>query len=240
MKFFVKDDICYIDRWVVAVNTISVEFTENDISIVIKSRDTEPQFPAIEVNIDTLEKEDTSFYIDRADVELSLPEFFFCRFKLNFIENLTENGDGTGNRYANQNFSSNPTKFYYQHQLGSSSVKIEKLIITIEDEGTFDAAKYANNIAIDDGILFEKRDSMDNVLVDFTANTPIVRNVDFDSLGFNVVYDDLGTGANFLIATFDFKGGLTLKNGEQLVLLLQDNYSKLNTDGHFFKIQGSI
>lgn len=158
-----------------------------------------------------------------------------------FSQPLSINGDGSGGFEAIGNYSAGgvgSTEFYIQ-PAGVDRLYIARLIIMIEDAGTFATDGYGAGGALTNGISFEIRQSNDDVVA--ALQNTIHSNIEWGALCYDVGYHDFGGGqANkFLLVrwTFERMGSpIILEDRQKLVMVLSDNFSGLVK--HRFNIQG--
>lgn len=96
---------------------------------------------------------------------------------------LDDNGDGTGSKNANGNYSGAEEIFYCQPAAGEV-FRISRMVVMIEDGSGFRAERYGSiNGALGNGITIRSADnSSSGVIVDFTDGTPIKTNAQWGRL----------------------------------------------------------
>jgi len=152
---------------------------------------------------------------------------------------LDTNGDGTGTKDAQGNYSGGATDFFIQPPIGEI-YDLDRVIIQIEDSGSLDAGSYGNGISLSNGITVTKQDSAGNVLIDLLDGVNVFTNGDWARYNYDLASTDFGSGANYLHIRWSFNktgSGIILQNQEKFVITLNDNFSGLN--GHYFMMQGN-
>ena len=164
--------------------------------------------------------------------------------KTPFYRHLTDDGlEGDGSNFnANVNGSVTPVPFY----AGPASGKIwrvERMIVSIEDNAVFNAEDYGGISTLSNGILVQRVRSGvgDTVITDLLDGRPIKSMVNWASFCYDGTYSDFGAGNNFYEVRWTFsKTGTPLKlsghRQEKLVATIRDNLSTLVS--HTFHIQG--
>jgi hypothetical protein len=153
---------------------------------------------------------------------------------------LDDNGDGTGNKNANGNYSGAVENFYYESR-GYST--IHRMIVSIEDGQNMRAEYYAAlNAPLTNGILVKIVDSDLTEIIDITDNIPIVSNAQWGALCYDVDIKTWGAGDEVLLARWTFSAAgidpISLSPGQSLRVILNDDFTGLVRHG--FKIQGQI
>lgn len=158
-------------------------------------------------------------------------------------------GDGTGAFNATGDYSDGGlglTEFGIQPGPGEI-FDIARMIITIEDTGSFDSGSYGNNVTLTNGIAIEKRVGTINgaSVLDqsLTGAQPIITNVGWGAYCFDVEVHTFGQGNEFLLARWTFlKAGVFLRlvgdDDEYFAVRLHDDFSGLVDHG--FNLQGFI
>jgi len=171
----------------------------------------------------------------------SMEPFFFQPEKeqLRLDRYLDTNGDGTGSKEATGNYAGGEEIFYLQPPAGEVYI-LERMLVYIEDNGSFDSGKYGNNITLSNGIeIFVNGDS--GVISDLTDGLPIITNAHWGRQCFDTALSTYGSGNQSLAIRWTFsKAGvpITLRGNqnERLEVVLNDNFSTLHD--HAFLIQG--
>jgi len=142
-------------------------------------------------------------------------------------------------REANVDGSSTPVEFSYEVPDGSR-FDATRIIVTIQDAGTFDAELYGNGAVLTTGVDVEVQRANGQVS-DLLDGFPIKSNADWQALCYDFAYNDIGTGDNVGVIRWTFeKAGddLVLNQGDKFVVTINDNLTVLT--GHRFMLQGSI
>ncbi len=138
-------------------------------------------------------------------------------------------------------YSSAPALFSAQAPLtGRLNFSVARMLIYVQDTGSFDAEKYGNNITVTNGIEIYTANAAGEVMDPLTPE-PIRTSGDWASIAYDTQFVGVGTGDEYMSTRWTFskfvEGGLTLEDGEQLVVKLNDDFTGLNA--HRFTIQGS-
>lgn len=153
---------------------------------------------------------------------------------------LDTNGDGTGTKNANGDYSSAEEIFYIQPP-ANQRYELHRIIITLEDTSGFSAQEYGNlGAALTNGIEIKSRNN-DVVTCDITAGIPIKTNAQWAALAFDVDLKSWGAGNELLTARLTFeKAGEPIvicgNIGGRLEVSLNDDFSGLITQ--YFMVQG--
>ena len=141
---------------------------------------------------------------------------------------LSTNGDGTGDVAITGDYSVTPETF--ELAAATRPVCVKRLIVLIRDSGTFDAAKYGNNITLTVGLTFYVEDTATQQTFTLTP-LPIVANVDWGRYCYDAAVKTWGTGDEFLLVRWtlakSLDPGLILEAGTKLVLAVNDDFSGL-------------
>ncbi len=151
-------------------------------------------------------------------------------------EYLDTNGDGTGTINVNGDYSSAAEDFYYQATVTSN---IARLIVIIEDSGSFTAENYGGISTLSNGMRLFLEDSDSNSEIALDGGSAIKSNAHWGGLCYDVDRKSWGAGNDFLLVRFSFdKAGacLCLDAGEKIILRANDDLSGLIL--HQFMIQG--
>ena len=148
------------------------------------------------------------------------------------IAHTGSNGSATGNYATVQRFWRGPA-------VGKKWV-ISRLLVTVEDSGSFDSGNYGNGVVLTNGISVQVWDGS-NVDLDLTDSHPIKTNVDYAHFCYDVAISSFGVGNEYLNArwTFAKAGKGILLDGdatERIAVALHDDFTGL-VDHHFL-IQG--
>jgi len=119
---------------------------------------------------------------------------------------------------------------------------IFRMIVYIEDAGSFDAGKYGNNLVISPGLLVQVKDA-DGVLLDMLGGETIATNVEWAAQCHDYTVHSFGTGNEAATARWTFaKAGRPIyldgRKGEFLSVTLQDSYVGLVD--HRMQVQGHL
>jgi hypothetical protein len=155
--------------------------------------------------------------------------------------NLDTNGDGTGSKDATGDYSSTAAVFYIQPPTEKIYL-IERMIVHVEDSGSFDSGAYGNGITLTNGIVVRISDDS-GVIVDLTDGMPILSNGSWVRQCYDVQVHPFGSGNEHMGVRWTFrKAGQPLKlvgeKTQKLEIVLNDNFSGLV--GHQFQIQGRV
>lgn len=156
-----------------------------------------------------------------------------------FFRYLDTNGDGTGTKNANGDYSITAEEFYTQPPPGEVFY-LTRLIVSIEDSGALNAGGYGGGAALSNGITITKEENGTPV-IDLVDGIPIDHNGAWGRYAFDTEPVDFGTGNKFFHVrwTFERTGTLIVLSGnelERLVVGLSDDLSGLAS--HYFQIQG--
>lgn len=150
---------------------------------------------------------------------------------------LDTNGNGTGTKNANGNYSGAEEIFYIQPPSGQK-YKIGSLVISIVDNGAYGYDNYGAMNALTNGIIFRVRNGAGTVLLDITDGIPIKKNAGFTRITseFYTPKDHIFIRINFVDS---FGSSITLDgdNGEKLEAVLNDNFTGVIE--HYFYAAGS-
>ena len=157
---------------------------------------------------------------------------------------LDENGDGTGNKNANGDYSSTPTEFFIQPPPGQV-FRIERMMILIRDsQNQFYTDRYGDVGVLGNGIEIKTLDDS-GVLVNLTDDLPVKTNGEWGKFCYDAeVYPStMGGTDTYLRARWTFsRAGYPLRlvgdNNERLAVILNDDLTGLIE--HHFHVQGYI
>lgn len=162
---------------------------------------------------------------------------YVCRF-------LDTTGDGTGEKDAIGDYSSVEKIFFIQPS-DIQTLRITRLLVSIEDEGPADAGSYGNAIDLINGIQVQIRNNS-GVLIDLTDGSPIFTNSHWARYTYDVRSSSFGAGGmgmglNYVFARWSFlAAGIALRlrgdQNERLSVILNDDFSGLVS--HRFVVQG--
>lgn len=156
-----------------------------------------------------------------------------------FTHYLDTNGDGTGTKNANGNYSGAVEEFYIQAAAGEI-IEIQRMIVTIEDTGGSTVQEYGNlGVALTNGIEVHVENEYGTIMSDLTGELPIKTNGDWSTHCHDVTWLDKGAGDDLISVRWTFsKHGtdLELQEGQRFVVKLNDDLSGLIS--HYFVVQG--
>lgn len=149
-------------------------------------------------------------------------------------------GDGTGTKEATGDYSTTPESFKLKHASGMALV--ERVIVMIEDGGSFDSGLYGNGVELTNGIRVYLRDINDNILEEFTS-FPVLTNGDWAGHCHDFNHFNWGSGNEVASVRWTFsKAGQSLTinfdAGEYMEFYLNDDFSNLVK--HRFTVQGKF
>lgn len=144
-------------------------------------------------------------------------------------QHLSSNGDGTGTTNAVGDYSSSETTLYIAPAADETFI-INRMIVEVEDVGSFDSGGYGTGSALSNGITLNYRDA--NGIVATLTPTPITRNADWAGNCHDLTIHNFGTGNEFMTARWTFeKSGHPLvlwgSNGHSLEIVLNDDFTGL-------------
>ena len=143
-----------------------------------------------------------------------------------------------GETRAIGDYSSTPTRFIWT-PLPGRIAHIHRMIISVEDAGAFDAAKYGNNIVLTNGISLTVRNVADDSQVhDYTAGK-VRTNSDWAARAFDADVKTWGVGNEIMVVRWTFSRAgspIVLDDSMYISIDLADTFVDLVN--HRFKIQG--
>lgn len=147
-------------------------------------------------------------------------------------------GDGSGIKEAIGDYSSNPTSFRLKHNSGK--VRIIRMIVMVEDTGSFDSGLYGNGVSLTNGIRVYVRNKADEIIQEYTS-FPILTNGDWAGHCHDFNHFTYGSGNEVASIRWTFnKSGqaifLDFFQGDYLEVYLEDDFSDLVK--HRFSVQG--
>ena len=152
-----------------------------------------------------------------------------------FLYFLDKNGDGTGGKDANEDYSGVHQHFLHTNDHDKVMV-VEDLTVYIQGSGSLSSDKYGTNITLTNGIQVLYIGHLETV--DFTDGKPILINTDWGSHA-GLIQDLQLSGGTKKSTAFTWNlpnSGVKVRKGESFSVLLKDNFSDL--EQHTFKIQG--
>lgn len=140
---------------------------------------------------------------------------------------LDTNGDGTGDKNINGDYSSVVTPFFIKPPDGYI-YRLTHIIGQIADGGSIDAGNYGNGIELDQGISVQISNDSE-VLVDLTDGVNIMTNNCWGRLGFKIDHAEYGSGSNYLTFTSTFCVCPTLSGSknEKFSIIFNDDFDRL-------------
>lgn len=155
---------------------------------------------------------------------------------------LDLNGDGSGAKNANGDYSTVADIFYIQPP-ATQDYLLTRLIVSIEDTQGMQAEEYGNlGAALTNGITVRVQDDS-GTLVDLTDSAPVKTNAKWGALCYDVDLKSWGAGDELILVrwTFSRSGRDVLLRGdrnERLEVVLNDNLTGLIS--HEFLVQGNL
>lgn len=155
---------------------------------------------------------------------------------------LDTNGDGTGTKNANGDYSSTPEVFYIQPPAGYS-YRLCRLMILIEDAKGFQAGNYGSLAgALSNGVTIQTLNN-DGVTCDITDGIAITHNAHYAILAYEVDLKVWGSGEDALVVRFCLNGieKPIIIDGDhsgRLEVQLNDNFTGISE--HYFMVHGEI
>lgn len=160
--------------------------------------------------------------------------------RLMFSRYADTDGDGSGTKNANGDYSGGEEIFYIQPP-ADESFYVSRLIVSIEDASGFSAAEYGNlAAALSTGVEVRVQDDA-GTIIDLTDALPVKTNAGWGALCYDVDLKTWGQGNELLVVRWTFsKSGQFIKlngdDGERLEIVLNDDLDGLV--GHRFLLQG--
>lgn len=153
---------------------------------------------------------------------------------------LSTNGDGTGDFNVIGNYGT-PTSFYIQPPSDERYV-IDRMLVYIQDVGSFSTTTYANATILTNGLVFCVSDDS-GVLHNLTTGVPIKTNPNWATHCYNSIliqYPGGGTvralSVEWIFSNAGFPLLLEGKSNTKFELIVQDDFSLI--DAHYFKVEG--
>ena len=153
------------------------------------------------------------------------------------IQLASSNGDGTGTTNLVGDYSSTPLTVSITAGT-TKAITVQRVIISIEDAGTFDSGAYGNGLALTNGITLAhyKAEALSAVLNPEAVKT----NAGWAAQCHDVTLHAFGSGNPTLTARWTFAkaipGGIALQPGDSIRIGLADDYTDLI--GHRYLFQG--
>lgn len=153
---------------------------------------------------------------------------------------LDVTGDGTGNNNANGDYSSTAGTFKIAPS-SSEIYRISRMIVYIQDTGSFDAGSYGNNITLTNGIDVEY--DYDGSVVDLLGNYNVKTTGDWAARCHDVNLGSYGVGDEYVSVRWTFlKSGQYIRldgsQSQELRIICNDNLTGLVR--HEFLVQGYV
>ena len=152
---------------------------------------------------------------------------------------LSSNGDGTGTVELTGNYSAAAAEFYIQD--ANRYLRLERMIVYVEDSGSIDSGVYGNGINLTNGIKLEYRESDDTLIHDIMGGLPVFTNAEWQGKCHDITLSTWGSGNQGYSVRWTFaKSGnpIILAPGQKLSLILEDNFTGL--EKHRFQVQGCV
>ncbi len=122
---------------------------------------------------------------------------------------------------------------------GSQRLHINRMIVYVEDVGTFPSDKYGYNLALTNGIHVAVQNASDVEIKDLDGNQNVKTNAQWSRLCYDVAYQPYGSGNDSLSVRWTFGNSgkkVSLSSGQSLVVTANDDFSGLVE--HTFMVQG--
>ena len=152
------------------------------------------------------------------------------------------NGDGTGTKNANGDYSSAADIFYIRPP-AATVYRVHRMLISYEDTSGMIAAEYGNlAAALTNGITIRVQDD-DGTISDMTDGVPVKTNAEWGRMCFDADVKTWGSGNELFVArwTFAKSGAAVVLDGglnQRLEVVLNDDLRGLIS--HYFLLQGNI
>lgn len=145
-----------------------------------------------------------------------------------FYQRLDTVGDGSGSSNMAVDGSSTPVIFKIK-PIPGGSVNIARIIMYIEDSGSFDSGKWGNGITITNGIEFKQKE---NGATTDLLGFPIKTSGDMASLCHDLSHHKFGSGNEFITYRWTFSkagGSIELHAGysDELQIIINDDLTDL-------------
>jgi hypothetical protein len=141
-------------------------------------------------------------------------------------QRLDTTGDGSGTTNMNVDGSITPITFKIKPS-GGQLIKVARIIILVEDTGTFDSDKWGNGITLANGFNFKhKKSGITTDLLGFSIKTT----GEMSSICHDLDHRSFGTGNEFVSFRLTFtKAGSTINlyNDDELQLVVNDDMTDL-------------
>ena len=136
-------------------------------------------------------------------------------------------------------YSSAPHELTYTCRTGRQNLHIERMIVYIEDVGSFPTDKYGYNVVLTNGIHVAVHSADETEQVDLDGGQNIFTNAQWAAVCYDVNFLNLGSGNDSLSVRWTFANAgspIILKSGEHFTVTLNDDFTGL--EAHTFMIQG--
>jgi hypothetical protein len=154
---------------------------------------------------------------------------------------LSDDGTTTGEKNIVGDYSSASETFYVQADIGTFFV-LSRIIVSIEDSGSFDSGRYGNGGTLTNGIQIKvsRPNSTDS---DLTDGLPVFTNGQWAKLCHDVDLKNFGAGNEWLTVRWTLKhcGIPIVLNGDEneaLQVIVNDDFTHLIS--HRFMVQGFV
>jgi hypothetical protein len=141
-------------------------------------------------------------------------------------------------RDANVDGSVTPVEFVYENN-EFKTVELERMLVYVEDNGTFDSDKYGNGLVLTTGVGVAIKTAADVIRLDLLDGEPIKTIGEWAAMCYDVDHQDYGVGNEYAAVRWTFaRAGkpLRIRRGERLVVTINDDLSTLVA--HWFQVQG--
>lgn len=158
-----------------------------------------------------------------------------------------ETGDGSGNYSANDDYDADPREFKVTAQPGEH-IFVTRMIVSVEDTGTFDSGGYGNGSVLAEGIEVYVKNPAGEIAyyltMDGASPHPVKSNGEWSHYCFDIQLHSFGSGNQHLAVRWTFAhqtdvnirgerdAGVELLPGWSIVVLCQDSMTHL-VDHHF-------
>lgn len=152
---------------------------------------------------------------------------------------LSANGDGTGTTNANGDYSSTPLSLKFK-QSEKEVVFVTRMIVYVQDTGSFDSGSYGNGIDLANGIRVYHKNAAGELLEELTAFA-VKSSGDWAGQCHDLNHFNFGSGDEFITVRWTFaKSGFPIKlklhADEYIEVELNDDFRGLTK--HYFKVDG--
>ena len=147
-------------------------------------------------------------------------------------------GDGSGGIDGTADYSTVADSLLITPPAGKRYT-LTRMIVSIQDTGSFDAEKYGNNVTLTNGITVKVIDSVAGTVIDLLGGQTVKSNVGWAAYCYDAEVKSWGSGDEFLVARWTFeKSGVdvVLTENDSLEVGFNDNLTTLGA--HRFLVQG--